>query len=76
MRLGTTTVTAILGQMLRTRTLTTTLVHKSCSPSVIQTLTEFYYFNPDGSTYHNDGKGGATYTAPGGKKLVPSHPGR
>ncbi len=28
----------------------------------------YYYSNPSGSTYHNDGKGGATYTAPGGKK--------
>ncbi len=26
----------------------------------------YYYSNPDGSTYHNDGSGSATYTAPDG----------
>lgn len=31
-----------------------------------QTLSDgsYYYSNPDGSTYHNNGQGGATYTAP------------
>ena len=28
----------------------------------------YYYSNPNGSTYHNDGNGGSNYTAPGGKK--------
>ncbi|CEI64637.1 unnamed protein product [Fusarium venenatum] len=26
----------------------------------------YYYSNPNGSTYHNNGQGGSTYTAPSG----------
>ncbi|RYP93234.1 hypothetical protein DL770_000609 [Monosporascus sp. CRB-9-2] len=28
----------------------------------------YYYSNPNGSTYHNNGQGGSTYTAPSGQK--------
>jgi hypothetical protein len=28
----------------------------------------YYYSNANGSTYHNDGNGGANYTPAGGKK--------
>lgn len=28
----------------------------------------YYYSNPNGSTYHNDGAGGSTYTSASGSK--------
>lgn len=31
-------------------------------------LGSYYYSNPSGSTYYNDGQGGSKYTPPSGKK--------
>ena len=48
------------------------LKHVSLSPGRFDEILiwrsdgSYYYSNPDGSTYHNDGQGGSTYTAPSG----------
>ena len=48
-----------------------------CTPAVLKTFIgtdnkksdgSYYYSNPNGSTYHNNGQGGSTYTAPSGSK--------
>ena len=36
----------------------------------------YYYSNPNGSTYHNNGQGGATYTAPSGQKYQSGYGGQ
>ena len=39
---------------------------KICSR--VETIGSYYYSNPSGSTYYNDGQGGSKYTPPSGKK--------
>jgi hypothetical protein len=76
---ATTTAIAITDLMLQIRTRITTRTRKrlpsisNASLLVIKLMDvsdgSYYYSNADGSKYHNDGHGGATYMPPeGGKK--------